>query len=377
MEFSHGNTKHNMERRFVRTCPSVLKDLESKCTTSSTSKVYKSEITKLPPPAHIPVLQPRNSKQVENIRYKQLLKQRISHDALYNLHELAADLPDFVHTIRMHPDLVCVVGQKALLEELDRVLLLDSPSAQLLSYDTTFQLGDFYVSTLCFKHTLFKEAPVIPTAFLIHERKFQKAHEVFFEICKKLVRSLKETKRPIVTDEECSIVNAISSVLPTVPQLRCWNHIFQDVTRWLRRHGAPSQDVSTYLSDIRDLFHLPSENEYNRVLAQLKCNWSAPLTDYYMNNIHPDIRSIARWALEPFQVYNPYSGTTNNQSEGLNYVLKQLQDWREAPLVLHCIVSAIPPSLLHGGDSTGPEWTGKLSCAPSVCHNCQCTSPAK
>jgi len=43
---------------------------------------------------------------------------------------------------------------------------------ELLSYDTTFQLGDFYVSVLCFRHTLFKEAPVIPAAFLVHERKF-------------------------------------------------------------------------------------------------------------------------------------------------------------------------------------------------------------
>ena len=37
-------------------------------------------------------------------------------------------------------------------------------------YDTTFQLGDFYVLILCFRHTLFKETPVIPATFLVHER---------------------------------------------------------------------------------------------------------------------------------------------------------------------------------------------------------------
>ena len=72
-------------------------------------------------------------------------------------------------------------GHKAMFDEIDRVLLLDSPGAQLLSYDTTFQLGDFYVSVLSFKHVLFKENPVIPVAFMFHERKFQTVHEHFLK----------------------------------------------------------------------------------------------------------------------------------------------------------------------------------------------------
>jgi len=50
--------------------------------------------------------------------------------------EIAIDMPDFVHSVCIHPDLVCVIGQKALLNEFDQVLLLDSPSYQLLSYMT-------------------------------------------------------------------------------------------------------------------------------------------------------------------------------------------------------------------------------------------------
>ena len=37
------------------------------CYGATTSKVYKSSIPKLPPTPHIPVLQPRDSKQVENV----------------------------------------------------------------------------------------------------------------------------------------------------------------------------------------------------------------------------------------------------------------------------------------------------------------------
>ena len=66
------------------------------------------------------------------MRMNTLKSQRISHDALYNMHELALDMPNFIHTIRTHPDLVCVCGHSAILEELDRVLILYSPSPQLL-----------------------------------------------------------------------------------------------------------------------------------------------------------------------------------------------------------------------------------------------------
>ena len=104
---------------------------------------------------HMPLKQPRNTKQLNNIRSKLLEKLRLSHDALYNLHKLASDVPDFVWSIRTHPDLVCVCGNKSFAEDLDRMLQIDYSSPGLLSYDTTLQLGDFYVSTLTFRHTLF------------------------------------------------------------------------------------------------------------------------------------------------------------------------------------------------------------------------------
>ena len=40
----------------------------------------------------------------------------------------------------------------------------------------------------------------------------------------------------------------------------------------------------------------------------------------------------ARWNLEEYNLYNPMSGVTNNQSEGFNSVLKRLQAWKEIPI---------------------------------------------
>ena len=74
------------------------------------------------------------------------------------------------------PDLVYICGLQEILDEADNVLTLQTP-AQLLSYDTTFQMGDFYVSPLVFHHTLFKEKPSIPAVFMVHERKLTETHE--------------------------------------------------------------------------------------------------------------------------------------------------------------------------------------------------------
>ena len=77
---------------------------------------------------------------------KQCQKFRLTHDALYNLHELAYNLDGFVMKITMYPDLVIICALKSMVVELETVLQLDLQS-QLLSYDTTFELGDFYLST--------------------------------------------------------------------------------------------------------------------------------------------------------------------------------------------------------------------------------------
>ena len=112
VDFPHGNQKQNKERGYTRTCPSVLRKLEDDCLTGTTSKIYKSAITNIPPSTHMTVLQPRNDKQVENIRTKQLQKHRISHDALYNLHEMAVDMPDFIQFVPTQIWYVSVVSER-------------------------------------------------------------------------------------------------------------------------------------------------------------------------------------------------------------------------------------------------------------------------
>ena len=64
---------------------SVLQDIKASSSLNTPSKVYKAAVTNLPASSsHLPVLQPRNHKQVENYRRKHLQNQRIPHDSLYS-----------------------------------------------------------------------------------------------------------------------------------------------------------------------------------------------------------------------------------------------------------------------------------------------------
>jgi len=60
----------------------------------------------------------------------------------------------------------------------------DKPTVTV-KYDTTFNLGHFYVSVLLLRETEFDPSPIVPLAFWLHERKLQSTHDKFFShICK-------------------------------------------------------------------------------------------------------------------------------------------------------------------------------------------------
>lgn len=274
-DFPHGNAAADSTRPYVRTCPSVLKEIKTSNPTDCPSTFYKKAISASQCHSTLsPVLNPWNIKQVANHKTLERQKFRISHDDLYNIHEIAYDLSGFVSKIVTYPDLIIVCGIPKMLNEIESLLHTDTSSPQLLSYDTTFQLGDIYVSVLLMHHTLFKDAPVMPVCFLLHERKLESAHEEFMKFvavsCPTLANDRNGSKIPLVTDEERAICSSVDKWLPGVIRLRCWNHTFSAIRFWLRKHGATSREIPIYLEDIRSLFHTATLKEYENGLEAVK-----------------------------------------------------------------------------------------------------------
>ena len=140
-------------------------------TNNTPANVYKQEISghvsKYPSSLQVAIVcLPRNVKQIQNVQAQKRQKFRLSHDALYNLHEVAYDLNGFVHKIETYPNLIVICGLKHLTDQLNSLIQLKSDIPILLSYDTTFQLGDFYISPFLFQHILFTTSPVIPAGLI-------------------------------------------------------------------------------------------------------------------------------------------------------------------------------------------------------------------
>ena len=152
----HGLSVTNT-RPHERTCPSVLSAMKPKVLQNSCGKVYAENVTSGQTNAvHQGILNARDKKQVKNMATAQRNKYRVSHDEIFGSLQIAHHVNDFVKLLSIYPDIRVVLGSKDILSELNRVLAVKSDEPALLSYDTTFNVGDFFVSVLVFRHVLFQ-----------------------------------------------------------------------------------------------------------------------------------------------------------------------------------------------------------------------------
>ncbi|XP_065642124.1 uncharacterized protein LOC124806987 [Hydra vulgaris] len=263
--------------------------------------------------------------QVSNTLKSTRNQQRLSRDSLYNLHELAYDT-NFIHNIITFPDLVVVMYSDETLQIFQQVLKL-SQLPQQLSYDTTFSLGDFYLSVLLFRETEFDQSPIILLAFMIHERKTLMPHSIFWQHMKLVCPELALKNVFIVTDQERAITEAIKESFPSVSHFLCWNHVLQDSKRWLQLHGVKTKDELAYYTEcIQSLLRSDSESSYKDKLITMLSAWSQPFSEYYIKTIHSVVDKLGSWRIKQFNFHE----ITTNQSEAFNTVIKRLQDWKEA-----------------------------------------------
>ena len=133
-------------RPHERTCPSILSAMKPKVLQNSCGKVYAENVTSGQTNAvHQGILNARDKKQVKNMATAQRNKYRVSHDEIFGSLQIAHHVNDFVKLLSIYPDIRVVLGSKDILSELNRVLAVKSDEPALLSYDTTFNVGDFFV----------------------------------------------------------------------------------------------------------------------------------------------------------------------------------------------------------------------------------------
>lgn len=220
-----------MDRVFIPSTKKVFTEICLNDQGQAPSNIYKTVLSKTCSgnEKHMPVNTPRNLKQVQNTVYAQRCNQRISRDEIFSLHELAYQLPGFIRHITTFPDLLVYAGMTDIVDlacsNLEESVKFAHP--QMISYDTTFQMGDFYVSVLALRNTALVSDPVYPVGFMLHERKFMQHHEKFLtEILGKLgIDSKKYQKIPVTVDREKGIVGALKNNFTNISVVFCRNHI--------------------------------------------------------------------------------------------------------------------------------------------------------
>ena len=167
-----------------------------------------------------------------------------------------------------------------------------------LYYDTTFNMGDFYVSALLYRHTVFISAPVMPLLLLVHERRTTDSHEILFRWLQKLTGIQAAV---FVVDRELAITNAIKNILPQAAIVYCWNHVIGDVRAWVKSNGGTATDEHFYASSVRDLLTANTSTEFDTQLENGRQKWSPPFITYFDAHLASSVQCSAEFATQ--QVY--------------------------------------------------------------------------
>ena len=264
------------------------------------------------------VLTPRDQNQVRNFRKEVDRHTRLSHDAMFNTYHLCHQLKfnnrkgeplDFIRKFSVHPNVIVQMIGQPIIEELETALKL-STEPVTLHYDTVFNMGDFYLSTLIFKHTMFKNSPVLPFGFLVHTRRYQVDHMQFMEAIRQLSPILASKRIIIVSDREFNF----SSVFPLAQQVYYWNHLEQDLHYYLKQKAnCNAGEISYFANVLKELMQQTTETEFDNCWDEFKMEGpfqsKALVRNYFEKNLLPIFKETSSiWVLKSAGVVNPHNG---------------------------------------------------------------------
>ena len=137
---AHGNSKSATAHLFQYTLSSTIKKIDTLVAEMSGSKAYKHLIA-----TNDGDDAPRNVAQCEYRRQKALKQQRITNDEIKNLILLSFDMSSYFKLLQIQPELLVILIHDQMIEQFSRLVRTTKETVPLF-YDTTFSLGDIYVS---------------------------------------------------------------------------------------------------------------------------------------------------------------------------------------------------------------------------------------
>ena len=257
----------------------------------------------------------------------------------------------FVQDVTCAPEPMAVLCNEQQLNDITR-FCCNPYNFSILGIDPTFNLGEFSVTPMVYRHLLLRDkksgrSPLLLGPLLVHYQKLFRSYNYFFSTLIGLKPEVAGVKA-VGTDGEKNLVDAIMRNFPEADCVRCFRHLQQNVERHLHEHRFSASAITQYVKDIfgwRDadgtyhegLVDSDSIDGFNTALLNLKGKWNQIEQDDFQDKMHKvgfhdwftkfkadDFRSSTLRPLrECIGLGSPPSSFHTNDSESINAFLKK------------------------------------------------------
>lgn len=293
---------------------------------------------------------------VKNIKYEEKRKEKQSRSNRVNI---ADEILDVLGMVNDHPFVQTIIHNKDQVpniilytEEqiLDLKHFIKNAKNQQIGIDRTFNLGNYYVTTLVYKNQRIirkptqsteelEEHPIFLGPVMLHKDATYKTYKAFLEHVKTELESevgaveLRLSQNmEFGTDDEKALTKAIDHVFPSATRLLCTKHLKDNVKHYLQNNVGMEKSLrENVMSKIFGEDGITDANctiDFESRSEDLKVSMHKDFPrfeNYFEKNLKDRLK---QYVFEPCRDDSVKRNWTNNNAESINNILKLAVDWK-------------------------------------------------
>ena len=341
----HGNSNPSVTAPFISSSNVVMQKIR-KLKDMLPTEAFNQTLAKAGAGLVRSLTVPRNVSSVKYLQRDHKESMKLASDDLVAAMYVSESIVSFTRQIWAWPHRNAVMISEPSLENFKEVLKnIDPEIPVVFGYDTTFKYGEFFVSTLNYRHPLMKNVkegtghtnhePIIPLAFFIHERRHATDHKQAFAHMQAVLQTATQDITPsfdTVPKIFCADREFKNTFWENTKILYCWKHIQDNCDRKLKDLGFDRTQRQAFQKDFLEALHSSSESSYDDRITAFNNGtkseaWThAKFMEYYNRHIDPSVKeSSGKWVLEEYRLPNAHKGTYNNASESINATIAKIR----------------------------------------------------
>ena len=352
----HGLSKHHQPYyRTPKTSINKMKEVSSQCTPKvAATKLLAEQGDEIE--SKRPTSLPRNRQQLSNLRCgANVHDSNVLYTILLECKLAQGSADAYIRDVKAAPNPQCILYFDWQINEMIK-FLTNPKQFGIFCVDTTFNLGQFYVTTTSYPHCMLEcirtnRHPYIIGPVLVHQKVDFNSFNYFASTLISQDRRLRNIMA-YGTDGDKALIEALGHNFPHAIQLRCFIHSRKNVQEKLKQFGVNSKTISEFLADIfgrqigtvkeNGLVDSCSEQEFDSKLEELESVWderekpfcteSGPKFYRYFKQYHATVvkHNMSRYVRESAGLGCPPTIFTTNCVESVNSLLKQKDNFKES-----------------------------------------------